>query len=109
MFFLLRCVFWLGLVFSALPWNGEGSRFQPALALEAARGAVATASAVTGEYCAATPAECLKAAAQLNALFEQISAQAEIPPGELSPQNLSPQDRTSRWRARSGGNSAENR
>ncbi len=23
MFFLIRCIFWLGLVFVALPWNGE--------------------------------------------------------------------------------------
>ncbi|MDB5508817.1 MAG: hypothetical protein JWL93_1286 [Hyphomicrobiales bacterium] len=26
MFFLLRCAFWLGLVFSHLPWDGEAVR-----------------------------------------------------------------------------------
>ncbi len=64
MFFLLRCVFWLGLVFHAMDWGGVG----PAVASNAVLGAVAR-SAVVGavtsvgpavrDLCLAKPGGCL--------------------------------------------------
>lgn len=102
MFFLLRSAFWLSIVFSAMPWNGEGSPTGNPRLLDAARGATAAAAKAAGEYCSATPAECLFAAQKLHALFERIAAEGEaelanlkqIPPAPA----LSAQDKTPAWR-----------
>jgi len=105
MFFLLRSAFWLSIVFSAMPWNGEGSPAGNPRLLDAARGAAISTAKAAGEYCSATPAECLLAAQKLHALFERVAAEGEaelaslkqIPPAPA----LSPQDKAPAWRGSS--------
>lgn len=60
MFFLLRCAFWLGLVFSHLPWDGEAVRHD--LATSAAQATVTAADTVQS-LCLKDPAACARHAA----------------------------------------------
>ncbi len=114
--FMLRSVFWLGLVFAALPWGsqgwqGDGTPVTPANVLEAARSAVKVASSASAaaatSYCTANPAECLKSAQQLQDLFERVSAEEEsaaIPATAPAKSNsLKSADKTPRWRNGAAG------
>lgn len=109
MFFLVRSAFWLGVVFSAMPWNGEDKPHGPSHALQAVRSAAhsaaGTASAAAGfaasSYCAAHPSECLGAARKLTELFEKVSAEGDILAAPAAPQaSLSPQDLSPVWRGK---------
>ena len=118
MLFLVRCVFWLGIVFSALPWsmqgwniqgwNSNGSSDMPARLLEATRSAAPSAPGLeyvglAGDYCAKAPLECLNAARQLQDLFERVKTEGDGPAGPplaaTPPPTLKAQDKTPRWRA----------
>lgn len=97
MFFLLRSVLWLGIVFWAMPWNGEGSPGQHPL--EAARElAQSTARGASG-VCSASPAECIAAARKLHALFEQVASEDAGAQGGQAGGALSALDRMPGWRA----------
>ncbi len=100
MFFLMRSVLWLGIVFWAMPWNGEGSPGRSAL--DAARGLAQSTAQAASEACVATPAECLAAARKLHALFEKIAAEPLEASSATGPAQtggaLSALDRLPQWR-----------
>ncbi len=114
--FVLRSLFWLGLVFAALPWSsqgwqGDGTPVTPADVLEAARSAVkvagSTGASAAVDYCSARPTECLKAAQQLQALFERVSAEEDTaaiaPVIPAKGGTLKPADKSPRWRGGAAG------
>lgn len=108
--FLLRSVFWLGVVFWSMPWTGDlpsGESLRTA-----AGGLMRSAGQAAGDYCSATPAECLLAAQKLHALFEKVAAEAEQeqaapkPPTRALPAQsgtLLQQDRAPGWRGKPAG------
>lgn len=65
MFFLFRCVFWLGLVFYHLPWPGGAAPVEEARALAAQLGATSShaLAAQAQAACGAHPTQCLALAA----------------------------------------------
>jgi hypothetical protein len=84
MFFLVRCIFWLGLVFMALPWDGVSLRADiSGQAEQAARALAAQAQAI----CMKDPIAC---AAQAMSLGRND--------GSHSQHNLQPGDFTPAWR-----------
>lgn len=87
MFNLLRSIFWLGVVFTAMFWNGEtpDGAARPA---DIAQSAARRAAAVASDYCAARPLECLDAAQKLTALFEKVAAEPEV--AEVAPETPEP-------------------
>jgi hypothetical protein len=109
MLFLLRCTFFLGLVFWAIPPGQPGAGGDAAAAL---RGAATRAGAAAGDaasrYCENNPAVCLAAASRLAAGGEiitpgRIVAMAEIAAGRgKSPQALTERDLSIPWRGASG-------
>ncbi len=62
MFFLLRCVFWLGLTFSAMDWPSDP------LSSAAARDIAARAAAEATRLCLENPRDCARAARSADAL-----------------------------------------
>lgn len=97
MLFLLRSTVWLGIVFWAMPWSGEGSP-GPA-AMNAARSVAHSGMRAATEICTASPAECLEAARQLHALFEQVALEEKAATAALSAGSpLLPQDLQTQWR-----------
>jgi len=64
MFFLARSIFWLGLLFSWIPWHGDnGTTVGPrAAATSLAREAVAAAPAQIENFCMKAPRDCLAVA-----------------------------------------------
>lgn len=83
MWFLVRALFWLSLVFLLLPWPKESTLREISDALRAGAGAAIVATledmrAGAMKACAQTPENCFKAAAELGALAS--SAAGAIPP-----------------------------
>lgn len=98
MLFLLRCAFWLGLVFSALPWSGGTNPVAPLKLAEAAQTVARKAAATAATQCSATPLECLEAAGKLNRLFEIVAAAGDgQETNSVSPGTLNLIDRLPAW------------
>ena len=97
MFFLLRCVFWLGLLFSQIA-DREGQSLthlaQPA-AQQAQAGAARVAQAAA-DQCRAQPAACLAAAAKLSEAGRRLTNENAAP----SQDSLRDEDRAPAWRSR---------
>lgn len=72
MWFLIRCAFWLSIVFALLPWpDNSGFGSSPPAAIwsrtrDAIGAAIVKARAAGEKICTDSPLECLKAAAQLD-------------------------------------------
>jgi hypothetical protein len=72
MWFLIRCAFWLSIVFTLLPWpEGSGFGSSPPAAIwsrtrDAIGEAIVKARAASEKICTDSPLECLKAAARLD-------------------------------------------
>jgi hypothetical protein len=64
MFFLARSIFWLGVLFSWIPWHGDdGTTVGPrAAVVSLARDAAAAAPAQIEKFCLKTPRDCLAVA-----------------------------------------------
>ncbi|MDB5649979.1 MAG: hypothetical protein JWL62_1499 [Hyphomicrobiales bacterium] len=82
MFFLIRCIFWLGLVFSALPWNGEEVRADVATGVQNA--SVALTNKVQS-VCQRDPASCLQHAAQATKVMSAATSLNTLTRGDLAP------------------------
>lgn len=87
--FVIRCLFWLGLVYLALPWSGEELRSDIATSVEEAR---KSAGAKARDYCAADPLACASHAAEAARLL------GLAPPASPSQDTLLPADLKPRWR-----------
>lgn len=98
--FLLRCLFWLGLVFSQISQQ-EGTRALTFAAAASEVGGRAADLAVNAaeQNCRAEPASCLALAAQA-ALPRSADARPPSPRGGIatSQDNLSAADRVPSWR-----------
>jgi hypothetical protein len=82
MSFLIRSIFWLGLVFSALPWDGESLRADLSGEVEHATRALAgQAQAI----CAKDPIACALQAAALGKTFEAPPSQNTLRAADLGP------------------------
>ncbi|WP_026607906.1 hypothetical protein [Methylocapsa acidiphila] len=87
MFFLLRVVFWLGIVFASLPWPED---FRPARAgvetkaREMLGAAVDGARAGIGKVCLDAPAACLDAAGGLGRLASAAAREGKAPKPQAS-------------------------
>lgn len=90
--FLIRCTFWLGLVFVALPDHPDFPRSQPSVA--ATGGTVVRPLAIVGagsvsgkvaDYCAKHPARCLELAAKAQALAAKAGGATSLRPADLAP------------------------
>jgi len=88
MFFLARSIFWLGLVFSWIPWHGDdGATVGPrAAAMSLAREAAVAAPAQIEAFCLKAPRDCLAAAGKaqqmlsIESLLEWDAANPAPPP-----------------------------
>lgn len=69
MFFLIRCIFWLGIVFMALPWDGAALRAHLTGETEQAARALAGKAQ---EICAKDPIACAAQAASLARAAEGV-------------------------------------
>ena len=89
MFFLIRCVFWLSIVFSSMTWAVGASQPKPQAFRDAVvsggLAAVGAATAVVEDeakaWCVKSPGQCLDDAARLTAL---VSANQNEDTGEAS-------------------------
>jgi hypothetical protein len=82
MFFLVRCVFWLGIVFMALPWDGATLHADlSGQAEHAARALAAQAQAI----CVKDPIACAAQAISLGKGVEGSQSQHNLQPGDLAP------------------------
>ena len=84
MFFVLRCLFWLGIVFAVLPWDGVSLRSD--LAEQASK----TSKAALDEvqlFCLKDPAACANHAASLSKFLENAPAASQntLEPADLRP------------------------
>lgn len=95
MWFLIRCAFWLSIVFALLPWpDNSGFGSSPPAAIwsrtrDAIGAAIVKARAAGEKICTDSPLECLKAAAQL----DQYAADQRV---EGGPAAGAPQSRLQR-------------
>ena len=86
MFFLLRCAFWLGLVFSALPWDGDAVTSDLAAgAAGAAASAQAAATAKVQSLCLKDPVACARHAAEIGKALGVAPSSSTLLPGDLGP------------------------
>ncbi|MCI4677980.1 hypothetical protein K9U39_09595 [Rhodoblastus acidophilus] len=92
--FLLRCLFWLGLVFAQIAQR-EGP--DPAAFVSPVAGPTAglgqMAAGAAGDHCRANPAQCL-------ALASSLSVMAKIDAGATSKDTLTAADRAPPWKPR---------
>jgi hypothetical protein len=84
MFFVLRCLFWLGIVFAVLPWDGAGLR------ASLTEHATNTGKAALDEvqlFCLKDPAACANHAASLSKFLENAPATSQntLEPADLRP------------------------
>lgn len=82
MSFLIRSSFWLGLVFLALPWNGEDLR------TTLSGGAEDAARTLAGEaqaLCLKNPVACAEHAATIARLINGNPSQNTLEPADLAP------------------------
>jgi hypothetical protein len=106
MFFLVRCVFFLGLVFSWIDWSGEGNLAADirTAATPLAESAVAAASAKVEKTCLAAIRDCVEGAARINRLASDVADAAASRPGasrKPSSDTLTVSDRGPRWQGAS--------
>jgi hypothetical protein len=97
MFFLIRCLFWLGMVFSQIATieSGGASHFAPqaarsvtALSQNALKTAVQAGAEAATRHCASDPAACLSLAAQVTrkaASHDTLQAGDRAPAWRLRP------------------------
>ena len=90
MFFLLRCLFWLGLVYLALPLSGLDWRADVTGAQQAVQEA---AGERVKDWCLKDPATCAKNAAEAADLLGLLP-----PPKGASQNTLQPGDMKPTWR-----------
>ncbi|MDB5643401.1 MAG: hypothetical protein JWN07_2718 [Hyphomicrobiales bacterium] len=93
MFFMIRSLFWLGLVFMALPWDGESLRADLADATQKGTHALARQAQA---LCVKDPIGCAAQAITLGQTFDPASVQDA--PRDHSQDTLQPGDRTPGWR-----------
>ncbi len=74
MFFLIRCVFWLGLTFAMMEWPDGPSPTPDPVAL--ARDAADSAGKEVASRCVADPQACLENARKIEALRESVARAA---------------------------------
>ena len=74
MWFLVRTVFWLGLVFTRIDWHME-----PVVA-PSAEAVASLATTEIGAICAVNPRTCVRAAAKAGELAGKASAAVSAPP-----------------------------
>ena len=70
--FLIRCAFWLTIVFAALPWPQDANVRSQQLLADAAAGLIRSASGEAGmsaQHCLAAPQACAEEARKLQAVF----------------------------------------
>jgi|GEM_PF-2542950 len=77
MFFILRCCFWLGLVFYMMPWTAPHEAFAD-LGGRAALTALIQASNVASEYCLAQPNSCGDVAGHIRLVSDPVTATKKI-------------------------------
>ncbi len=95
MFFLVRSLFWLGLVFMALPWDGASLRDE--LVGEAQK-ATQIIVRETQSLCAKDPIGCAAQAISLGQAFDPGKAFDLADRPGMSQDTLQPGDRTPGWR-----------
>lgn len=82
MFFLFRCIFWLGIVFMALPWDSAGLRADiSGQSEQAARALAAQAQAI----CVKDPIACAAQAISLGKGAGASHSQNNLQPGDFVP------------------------
>jgi hypothetical protein len=77
--FIIRCAFWLTIVFASLPWPQDAQLQSPKLLAEAAASLIRSAGGradMSAERCLAAPQTCIEQAKKVQALFE-AAARAE--------------------------------
>ena len=79
MFFLARSAFWLGLVFSWIPWQGENAAVTGPREAAGAfmREAAQTVPAEIGRYCLSSPRSCAEIAAKARTLTIESLIEAD--------------------------------
>lgn len=87
MFFILRCLFWLGLVYLALPLSGLDWHAEMSGAQQAAQEA---AGEHVKDWCLKDPATCAKNAAEAADLLGLIPSQKGTSQNTLQPGDLKP-------------------
>jgi hypothetical protein len=92
MFFILRCLFWLGLVYLALPLSGLDWRADVTDAKQAVQEA---AGERVKDWCLKDPATCAKNAAEAADLLGLLPPQKGASQNTLQPDDLKPS-----WRGR---------
>lgn len=103
MFFVLKSIFWLGLVFIIAPSTGahdpqrrDAGRIAAQATAEAAGAIAAAVPAVALEVCKQAPKECLNGAMGLRAGERRSKAQSAVKP--VSADTLTGADRAPGWR-----------
>lgn len=82
MFFLIRSIFWLGVVFLALPWDGAALRADLSGQAEHAARALA---AQAQEICTKDPIACAAQAISLNRGSDSAPSQHTLQPDDMTP------------------------
>ncbi len=95
MFFLVRSLFWLGLVFMALPWDGASLR---ADLVSETQKATQVITREAQAICAKDPIGCAAQAISLGQAFDPGKAFNLASRPEKSQDTLLPGDRTPDWR-----------
>jgi hypothetical protein len=83
--FVIRCAFWLAIVFTSLPWPQDAQLQSQRLLADAAASLIRSATGhadISAQHCLAAPRACVEEARKVQALFE-ASAKAE--PKRLRP------------------------
>lgn len=105
MFFLLRCAFWLGLVFSAMQWPGDAPKLPNAN--EASAQVAAHVATGVRKVCTRNPAACLEAASVASDFLKSQDKPGDKPadkpaakPAGRGVDTLAAVDRSPVWRGR---------
>ena len=80
MFFLVRCIFWLGVLFMALPWDGASVRADLSEHAEQATRAIAREAQ---EVCAKDPIGCAAQAMAIGKAFDAAPSQNTLKPADV--------------------------
>ncbi|MBX9861116.1 MAG: hypothetical protein K2Y42_00060 [Hyphomicrobium sp.] len=82
MFFLIRCAFWLTIVFSSLPWNEHAVRSDLAKGADLAR---ESATDKLHSLCLTDPAACARHAAMVGKALGVSASSNSLLPSDLTP------------------------
>jgi hypothetical protein len=83
--FVIRCAFWLTIVFTSLPWPHDAQLQSQKLLADAAASLIRSATGhadISAQHCLAAPQACVAEARKVQALFE---AAAKAEPKRLRP------------------------